>query len=260
MKSIGVALWCEFLKTIRSKILWISMIVFAIIPIIGGFFMIILKDPEFVHQSGMLGSKAQLAGIADWPSYFQFLAQAVSVGGLLLFGFITSWAFGREYSNRTLKDLLALPISRLHIVWAKFFLVFLWCIMLSLLVLGLGFAVGEIITLPGWSFNTISQGINMFLICAVLTMLLNTPVALLAGIGRGYLSPLGFVVLALVFAQIIGVAGYGQYFPWAIPAVYSRITGSLNAPLKTISYILVILTSALGITGTLLWWRYADHT
>lgn len=260
MKNIAIAFWCEFLKMVRSKTLWITIIAFAIIPIIGGFFMIILKDPEFAHKSGMLGAKAQLAGIADWASYFQFLAQAVSVGGLLLFGFITSWVFGREYSNKTMKDLLSLPISRIHIVLAKFLLVFLWCFFLSLLVLMLGLAVGKFIVLPGWSIRIINQGLNMYLICAALTILLNTPVAFFAGVGRGYLSPLGFVVLTLVFAQIVGVAGYGQYFPWAIPAVYSRIAGSLNAPLEPVSYILVILTCVLGIAGTSLWWRYSDHT
>ncbi|SEM24697.1 hypothetical protein SAMN04488688_110155 [Paenibacillus sp. cl141a] len=35
-----------------------------------------------------------------------------SVFGLLGFGLMTSWTFGREYSDRTLKALLGLPISR----------------------------------------------------------------------------------------------------------------------------------------------------
>lgn len=98
-----------------------------------------------------------------------------------------------------------------------------------------------------------------FLICDTLTILLSTPVAFFACLGRGYLSALGFVVSAIVLAQIIAVTGYGHYFPWAVPALYSKITGSISPPLEPISYILVVLTSILGLTGTLLWWRYADH-
>lgn len=131
----------EVLKLLRSKILWITATAFCIIPFVGGFFMVILKDPEFARNSGLIGAKAQLAGTADWPSYFEFLSQAVSVGGLLLFGFMTSWIFGREYSDKTMKDLLALPISRFHIVMSKFSLLFFWCILLSSIVFLLGIAI-----------------------------------------------------------------------------------------------------------------------
>jgi ABC-2 type transport system permease protein len=36
------------------------------------------------------------------------LAQGIAIGGLFVFGFIMSWIFGREYTDRTMKDLLAL--------------------------------------------------------------------------------------------------------------------------------------------------------
>ncbi len=222
--------------------------------------MFILKNPEIARQSGLISAKAQLAGIADWPSFFHFLTQAVAAGGLMLFGFITSWVFGREYSNRTLKDLLALPISRIHIVSAKFLLVFLWSIFLSLLVFILGLGVGKLVGLPGWTVDIAWQEWNIFAVCSVLTIVLSTPVAFFACIGRGYLTPLGFVISMLVLAQVFGVIGYGQYFPWAVPVMYSEIAGNKAVPLETISYILVGLTSLLGLAGTSLWWRFADHT
>jgi ABC-type transport system involved in multi-copper enzyme maturation permease subunit len=39
------------------------------------------------------------------------------------FAFVTSWVFGREYSDRTVKDLLALPAPRSSIVLSKFIVV-----------------------------------------------------------------------------------------------------------------------------------------
>ena len=259
MKSISIALSSEILKLFRSKILLITIIAFSIIPFVGGFFMIILKDPEFARNSGLIGAKAQLAGSADWPSYFGLLSQAISIGGLLLFGFITSWTFGREYSDRTLKDLLALPISRISIVISKFVLIFLWSACLSLLVFILGLIVGNFVVLPHWSMEVFLKGFNMFFICSFLTIILSTPVAFFACIGRGYLSPLGFVIFTLAISQIVAAIGYGQFLPWAVPALYSNAAGDLNAKLGPISYILVLFTSIIGLISTALWWRFADN-
>lgn len=260
MKYWAAAFSCEGLKVFRSKILWITILAFLIVPFVGGFFMFVLKDPEFARSSGLIGAKAQLTiGTADWLSYFQFLSQAVAVGGLLIFGFITSWAFGREYSDRTVKDLLALPIPRTKIVLSKFAVVFLWCLFLSLIVFAVGLWVGDIVVLPGWSREAAIEGLITFAICAGLTIALSTPVAFFASIGRGYLSPLGFVVFTLVCAQIITAAGYGEFFPWAIPALISEIAGTRSALPGTISYILVVVTGIAGLAATSCWWRYADH-
>jgi len=46
--------------------------------------------------------------------------------GLIGFAFVTGWVFGREYSDRTVKDLLALPTPRLSIVLSKFIVVAIW--------------------------------------------------------------------------------------------------------------------------------------
>ena len=62
----------------------------------------------------MIGTKASLLrfGEPNWNNYLALLLQGISAIGLIGFGFITSWVFGREYSENTLKDILALPVSR----------------------------------------------------------------------------------------------------------------------------------------------------
>ena len=50
--------------------------------------------------------------ITDWSSYLMSLSQVISIGGLLIFGFTTSWVFGREYSDKTMIDLLVIPIKK----------------------------------------------------------------------------------------------------------------------------------------------------
>jgi ABC-2 type transport system permease protein len=127
MSNFIQAIWTEWLKARRSRMLIFTALGFAMFPLGGGFFMVILKDPEFARKVGLLGAKAQLTmGTADWPTYLNFLALGTAIGGIVLFTFIGSWVFGREYSDRTVKDLLALPTSRTSIVLAKYGVIVLW--------------------------------------------------------------------------------------------------------------------------------------
>lgn len=260
MKKIITCVSIEGKKFFSSKVPLITMLALTIVPFVGGFFMFVLKDPSLAQSLGFISAKAHIMGTADWPSYFGLLAQAVAIGGLVVFGFITSWIFGREYSDRTIKDLLALPISRNIIVFSKFIVAVLWCLILSIIVLVLGLIVGKIVDIPGWSSDIMIRGTFVFIACSMLTILLSTPVAFFASVGRGYLSPLGFMVFTIVVAQIIAVTGYGQFFPWSIPALLSGAAGSDSAMIEDISIIIVLLTSAFGLAGTIFWWRYADQS
>lgn len=260
MNKIITCVSIEGKKFFHSKVPVITMLALTLVPFIGGFFMFILKDPSLAQKLGFISAKAHIMGTADWTFYFSLLSQAIAVGGLLVFGFITSWIFGREYSDRTIKDLLALPISRNIIVFSKFIVAVLWCLILSIFVLILGLIVGKVVDIPGWSSDIMIRGILIFIICSILTILLSTPVAFFASVGRGYLSPLGFMVFTLVLAQIIAVTGYGQFVPWSIPAMISGAAGSDNVRIEDISIIIVILTSTIGLIGTMFWWRYADQS
>ena len=103
----------ELLKARRSIAPLLTALAACIAPLVGGLFMYILADPERARRMGIIGQKAQLAGGgSDWPAYFALLGQAVTVGGFVLFAFVVSWVFGREFSDGTVRYLLALPTSR----------------------------------------------------------------------------------------------------------------------------------------------------
>jgi ABC-2 type transport system permease protein len=257
MRNLTQALYVELLKARRSRVSLFSALGFALLPLVGGFFMIVLKDPELAQRVGLISAKARiLAGAADWPTYLELLAQAQAVGGLILFGFIGSWVFGREYTDRTAKDLLALPTPRAAIVAAKFGVIALWSAALVILVLLLGFGIGALIGLAQASPPLLLlQGALSIVIAAFLTIALVTPVAFFASAGHGYLAPLGFVFLTLLLAQVVAVAGWGEYFPWSIPALLAQ-----GEPLGLISYVIVAATCVAGIAATWLWWVLADQT
>lgn len=258
MSYFFAALKTEGLKIRKSKVIWVTMAAFTIAPLMAGFFMFVLKEPEFAKNAGLLGAKAQIAGETNWPSYLDLHAQIIAVGGILVFGFVTSWIFGREYTDRTITDLLALPFSRSVIVLSKFAAAFITNFILSVYVVSLGFVFGLIIGLPEWSVETVTHGLYTLLIVTILTIIISTPVAFFACYGRGYLAPLGFVIFVLVLSQIIAAAGFGEYFPWAIPALYSGVVAGDHL-LNWTSLLILFITSLIGFFSTLWWWIFADQ-
>lgn len=261
MKQQIQAIQAELLKNRHSNILWATFIAFGLAPIIGSVFILILNDAEALEKAGSLALKAKAMNFeANWKSYLGLLNQAVAVGGVLVFGFVASWIFGREYSEGTVKDQLSLPTSRTKILNAKFIIYIFWCLALIVSNLLLGFIMGTILELPTAEKSVIYPLLNDYFFTAFMTILVGFPIAFFAMWGKGYLAPLGFVALTLVFSQIIAAGGYGTYFPWSIPGLYSGAGGEYKKLLNNFSYALVGMTGILGYMATLSYWKYADQT
>lgn len=261
MKNIFPATSAEFIKIRHSGLVWATFVAFAIAPLMGGVFLLILGDPEAASRASSLAAKAQMMQFAaNWKSYLGLLTQAVGVGGVMVFGFVASWLFGREYSDGTAKDLLSLPTSRARILNAKFVVYLVWCLALVASNLLVGLLVGTAVHLPAPTVNDFTSELPRYLITTALTVCLGTPIAFFALWGRGYLAPLGFLALTLVFAQVVAAAGYGVYFPWSIPGLYSGIGDDPAFRLGGASYGLLALTSLTGYFATVLYWKYSDHS
>lgn len=261
MNGLRASLWAEALKMRRSKVPLFTSIGFSIAPLVGGLFMIILKNPEAAKNMGLISTKAQIvAGVADWPTFFNILTQATAVGGAILFSIVTAWVFGREFSDRTAKELLAIPTSREATVTAKFIVIAVWTTALTLWIYLLGLVVGALVTIPGWSTELIARSFVDVLGSALLTFLLLPFVALLASMGRGYIPPFGWTILVVALSQIAIVLGWGDWFPWAVPALFSGAAGPRSQLLGTHGYVVVLITSILGFALTFNWWRSADQT
>jgi len=261
MNGFLPSLWAETLKMQRSKVPLFTALGFSFAPLVGGLFMIILKDPQAARSMGLISAKAQLvAGVADWSTFFGILAQAVAVGGGILFAVITAWVFGREFSDRTAKELLALPTSREAIVAAKFLVIVAWTLFLTVWILLIGLVVGKLVVIPGWSEELLRNASADILGTAVLVIALLPFVALLASIGRGFMPPFGWTILTVALAQIAAITGWGDWFPWSVPALFTGVAGPRSQLMGTHSYVIVFLASAIGLAATFHWWRNADQT
>jgi len=260
MKNFSAALWAEVLKFRRSKLPFFTALGCSIVPLIGGLFMVILKDPEAAKSMGLISTKAQLlAGTADWPTFFGILTQAISVGGAIIFSIIAVWVFGREFSDRTAKELLALPTPREAIVSAKFVIIILWSLMLAAYIFIFGIVIGYLVVIPDWSVELLRSAMFDFFGSAVLVISMLSFVAFAASLGRGFMPPIGWLILTITLSQIAVITGWGDWFPWSVPALFSGMAGPRANLLGTHSYILVIITSLLGFIATYYWWRSADQ-
>ena len=261
MSSFLSALWAEALKARRSKVPLFTTSGFLLLPLVSGLFMIILKDPERAKELGIISVKAQfVGGTADWSSFFEMLKMGTGVAGLILFAMITAWIFGREFSDHTAKELLALPTPRGVIVAAKFVLLFLWLVGLTLLIFVIALGIGAAVDIPGGSPALAWTSFWSMLLIACLTILLMPVVAWIASAGRGYLPPLGWAFLSMALAQIAAVMGWGAWFPWSVPSLLSEFSGPQPEPLGLHSYGMVGLVFILGIAATFVWWQTADQT
>ncbi|HET9906976.1 MAG TPA: ABC transporter permease [Anaerolineales bacterium] len=261
MNGLVASLWAETLKARRSKVPLLASIGFTLAPLMDGLFMFIMKDPDRAREMGLLSVKAQLAiSTADWATFFSVLTQAIAVGGVIVFSIVTAWVYGREFSDHTAKDLMALPTSREKIVTAKLIVISGWVVITTVWVYLMGLIVGNFVDIPGWTSQLALSSFLDVLVTAAMTLLLMTPVAFIASMGRGYLPPLGWAVLTIFFAQIVAATGWGAWFPWSVPALYSGVVGPREEQLGAHSYVLVILTSLIGMAATFWWWRNADQT
>jgi ABC-2 type transport system permease protein len=257
MADLSNMIWIELRKALRSRMPLFTALGSLLMPLGIAFLIFVSRNPEISRKLGLISAKANLTAYysTSWPTYLGLVTQVIAAAGFFLFVLAISWVFGREFADGTLKDMLAVPVPRSSILLAKFIVVAAWSGVLTMVILVLGLLMGAIIQLPGGSTGVILHGSSLLAITACLVILGIMPFALFASIGRGYLLPMGVAILTLIMANIVVVAGWGDYFPWAVPGLYTQ-----GLHLSPISYWIVVLTGLAGMLGTYLWWKYADQS
>lgn len=231
-------LYCEMHKIIRSNVFWLVFLVFAFGPIMMGVGIILSGN----------------SGDINWQIYLTELLNNLAALGLIGYTFIAAWVFGREFTDKTIKDLLAKPVSRSHIVLSKLLVILAWNVLLSLYMFAISLAVGGVLGLTGWSAALIWNIFFRFIITSLLFIVVTTPGTFLANVSKGYLAPLALILVIVICSNVFASLGFAPYFPWTIPQLF-QITGVL----KLSSIIILAFTGIAGIAGTFAWWRYAEQ-
>ena len=257
MNSLSDMIWIELRKAIRSRMpLWTGL-GSLFMPLGIAFLIFVARNPEIAQQLGLVSAKANIVAYAatDWPTYLRVYGEIIGAGGLILFILIISWIFGREFTDGTLKDLLAVPVRRGSIVLAKYVVMAIWSEVMTMVIFIAGLIMGALINLPGSSTSVFLQGSVLVLNASFLAIAVVLPFAFFASMGRGYLLPIGVAGLTMMMVNLAQILGWGEFFPWAVPVLYALG----KSPLTLISYLIVFMTGLAGMIGTYLWWKYADQ-
>ena len=250
----------EFLKLRRSRVTWFSLAALSLGPVAIALMMWIVREPGRAAQLGLLGTKADLSGLtATWAAYFSMLTMVVGIGGMLLLAFVVAFVFGREYTEGTAKNLLALPVGRHWFALAKLVVAAVWWAVLVVSVLVEGFVLGAALALPGFSAELAVGAVRDALLAAVVAFLLVPVVAWIAMLGRGYLPPLGFALAMLAVGDVLSHTGWAAWFPWSI---VPQLIGTIGKPAATIapaSLAVVAVTFVAGVAATIAQLRWADN-
>ncbi|MEW9124752.1 MAG: ABC transporter permease [Thermotaleaceae bacterium] len=227
---------CEGLKVLRSSVFWIVVIAFAIMPI-------------------MLGLVTYINAVdAGWEPYLIDLLGSITALLVIGFSFTACWVFGREYTDKTICELLVKPVSKLYVVLSKFIVIFLWDVLLAFFMFAVVFIMGILIGLNGGTWLLIMNSFLTFMATSLLIMVVSTISALLANISKGYLAPIGLAFLIVIISNVVAQAGLAAYFPWTIPALFIS-----NVPLGFTSIAILAITGITGFVGTVAWWRFAEQ-
>jgi ABC-2 type transport system permease protein len=89
----------------------------------------------------------------------------------------------------------------------------IWSAALEILIFALGLVMGALFQLLQGSTSIILQGSARAAITAGLVIVAMLPFAFFASLGRGYLLLIGVTFLILILANVVTVAGWGEYFP-----------------------------------------------
>lgn len=257
MNDVGSMVWVELRKAIRSRMpLWTAL-GSLFLPLGIAFLIFVARNPQVAEKLGLVSAKAEIVAYAatDWLAYLRLYGEIVGAGGMVLSVLIVSWIFGREFADRTLKDLLAVPVRRGSIVLAKYIVAAIWAAAVNAVIYLAGLLMGVLLDLPGYSTGILLQGSTQVLLVALLAITAGLPFALFASMGRGYLLPIGVMILVMMMMNLAQVLGWGEFFPWAVPVLHAME----ESPLRLVSYIILFLTGLAGAVGTIFWWKYADQ-
>lgn len=258
------ALAAEFLKLKRSRMpLWTGLVVLVAAGL-GLAVLPVLSEPttqaKFVAGGGAF-AKAVTAGLYSptWANYLRIGTQGMSGSwGVLTFGLVTAYLFGRESKERTVSAMFTLPLRREYVVLAKMAVLAVWVFGLAMLSVLLTMGLVVLLGVEGFAWSHVFKNVGETLAVAGLIYLTLPFVAWFAALAKGYLRPMLFSLGMMMVGNGLVTTEASRWFPWNMPV---HLIGASWLPVSPSSLLPGSYAVAVGVflagLAALLW--QADH-
>ncbi|GAB88744.1 ABC transporter permease [Gordonia rhizosphera] len=196
-------------------------------------------DPRMLDKLGEAGERS-------WDGLLSGAAQITGAGGLLGFGVVLGWMFGREFVDGTITGLFGLPVSRAQIAAAKLIVYLAWAVLVSALIVG-ALIVGGLALGLGLPPTDTAGGLARQFALGVMTALVALPVAWVATVGRSVLIGVVGAIGLVIAAQVATIGGAGGWFTVAAPALWALSEGDDVSGLQ-LALLAPLLILVVGVT------------
>src|SRR5574340_1539336 len=201
------AVRAEIAKLRRSTVPWWTLAVVAVSPLLSNVFV---SAQDSAYRT------------IDWPTFFDLGGMTMGTWyGILLFGLVTSYVFGREYVEGVSVNMLTVPIRREWFILAKFVVLAVWVCVLALTALLAQALWASVLGFDGFNWADLRASASDLLTVALLIFLTQSVVALAAVVGRGVFAPMIVSAFGFTAGMLGGISGWGEWLPWAMPTVVS---------------------------------------
>ncbi|MGI8721294.1 MAG: hypothetical protein ACR2JG_03610 [Geodermatophilaceae bacterium] len=120
---LGAAMSTEARKIGTARVGVATMIMLDVgIPVVCGAAVLGARSDD----AALAAKLGPLVADGGWAGYLSASAQVTAVAGLLGFGVVLAWQFGREFSDGTITGLFAIPVRRATIGAAKLLVYLGW--------------------------------------------------------------------------------------------------------------------------------------
>lgn len=246
----------EIRKLLRSRVAFVATALMGVLlPAMGlGFYSVAVSG-----GTGSLADKAAALLTGEgWAGYLGQVDQIAAVALFLGAGVVVAWVFGREHTDRTFPSLFALPVGRGTIAGAKFLVLILWMVALSVLIAVVALILGVVAAVAPWDAGVVLSELSRLVVISLGAAVLSLTMGLVASMGRGYLAAIGTMSVIVAVSQIAVLFGTGGWFPFAVPGLIA-VAGMEGIPALTpIQLALVPGLAAASMWLTVEWWRRAE--
>lgn len=235
---------CEYLKLKRSKFLLIGISGTLIVP----FFVIVQAVTKYFSHKA--------AAVSLFSLYDGALMFLMLLFGPLVLTILGSWIISREYTDGTLKNIFAIPVSHTAFIIGKMlflaildlmFMLVSWLEILILAIFCSFFIPVTELAVPSALFFLIKMLFGGILLCAT-----QTPFIYLTIRTRGFIAPLIAIAAILFVNVVLSASPIAGFYPWS--ASYLLILGRLSGAgcPKGVSIAIIGVVCIVGIAASLI--------